>query len=274
MRRDTKNLEINPLTPEIVKLEDDSSSPSFNPKNPTRLVIHGWISNAQNLHGFRDAYIAAGDDYNIILVDWSGPAAADVPTAVQNAVLVGDYVGQVVNHLIGSRGLDPDQLVIIGHSMGGHVAGIVGNRLGGLAAEVIALDPANEIFDDNPLEDQLDITDAKFVQIIHTNGGGFGQPESRGHADFFPNGGIKQAGCGEDISGGCSHNIVLDFYIESIVSKDFVATLCANYHEFSQGGCSSNQHVAMGEWTPLSVSGSYYLNTNPNSPFAQGHTEL
>ncbi|GLG98617.1 Phospholipase A1 [Gryllus bimaculatus] len=201
MRRDTKNLEINPLTPEIVKLEDDSSSPSFNPKNPTRLVIHGWISNAQNLHGFRDAYIAAGDDYNIILVDWSGPAAADVPTAVQNAVLVGDYVGQVVNHLIGSRGLDPDQLVIIGHSMGGHVAGIVGNRLGGLAAEVIALDPANEIFDDNPLEDQLDITDAKFVQIIHTNGGGFGQPESRGHADFFPNGGIKQAGCGEDISG-------------------------------------------------------------------------
>lgn len=39
-------------------------------------------------------------------------------------------------------------------------------------------------------------TDAKFVDVIHTDGGVFGFPTAIGHADFFPNGGVAlQPGC-------------------------------------------------------------------------------
>ncbi|KAK7866012.1 hypothetical protein R5R35_008527 [Gryllus longicercus] len=222
--------------------------------------------------------MATGEAYNVILVDWSGPAGADVDAAARSSVLVGDYVGRVLNRLVQARGLRPDDLVVVGHSMGGHVAGVVGNRVGvgsGAPAEVVALDPANGLYDANPLEDQLDISDAKFVQVIHTNGGGAGQLESKGHADFFPNGGSSQVGCGvlAEIF-GCSHNRASTYYIESIISKDFVATRCSSYEDFSQGKCSSNEHAVMGEWSPLGLSGTYYLNTNAKAPFAQGQTDL
>ena len=48
----------------------------------------------------------------------------------------------------------------------------------------------------------LDITDADFVDIIHTNGGNDDDHmaifETIGHVDFYPNGGQDQPGC--DIS--------------------------------------------------------------------------
>lgn len=46
-----------------------------------------------------------------------------------------------------------------------------------------------------PIEDpdsRLDITDAQFVDIIHSEGR-FTVPI--GHIDFFPNGGLEQPGC-------------------------------------------------------------------------------
>lgn len=45
---------------------------------------------------------------------------------------------------------------------------------------------------------RLTASDAKFVDIIHTDGGVLGYPWPIGHADFFPNGGVPlQPGCVE-----------------------------------------------------------------------------
>ncbi|GLG98618.1 Uncharacterized protein GBIM_05236 [Gryllus bimaculatus] len=134
------------------------------------------------------------------------------------------------------------------------------------------MDPASILFDNNTLEDQLDPTDAKFVQVIHTDGNALGKNANIGDADFYPNGGFVQPGCSGP--GGCSHSRVVDFYLESISSKEFIATSCASYEDFTEGKCSSNEHVTMGEWSPPSTSGVFYLNTNAESPFAQGQTEL
>lgn len=42
----------------------------------------------------------------------------------------------------------------------------------------------------------LDITDAQFVDVIHTAGGTFGYVKPIGHVDFYPNGGkAPQPGC-------------------------------------------------------------------------------
>lgn len=48
-------------------------------------------------------------------------------------------------------------------------------------------------------ENKLDDTDAKFVDVIHTNALLQGKIERCGHADFYMNGGIVQPGC---FSGG------------------------------------------------------------------------
>lgn len=44
-------------------------------------------------------------------------------------------------------------------------------------------------------ENKLDETDAKFVDVIHTNALLQGKIERCGHADFYMNGGIVQPGC-------------------------------------------------------------------------------
>ena len=59
------------------------------------------------------------------------------------------------------------------------------------------LDPAYPGFSIDNTDARLDVTDAQFVDVIHTNSallfeGGVGFPTSIGHADFWPNGGTTQ----------------------------------------------------------------------------------
>ena len=62
------------------------------------------------------------------------------------------------------------------------------------------LDPAGPWFPLNETDTRLDITDADFVDIIHTDSGDLtgnelGMQEAIGHIDFYPNGGSVQPGC-------------------------------------------------------------------------------
>lgn len=58
------------------------------------------------------------------------------------------------------------------------------------------LDPAFPLYMFSSPSSRLSATDAKFVDVIHTDGGVLGFPWPLGHADFFPNGGIPlQPGC-------------------------------------------------------------------------------
>lgn len=58
------------------------------------------------------------------------------------------------------------------------------------------LDPAFPLYMFNGPSARLSASDAKFVDVIHTDGGILGYPWPLGHADFFPNGGTAlQPGC-------------------------------------------------------------------------------
>jgi hypothetical protein len=62
---------------------------------------------------------------------------------------------------------------------------------------VAGLDPAYPGFSMDNTDARLDVTDAEFVDIIHTNSallfsGGLSFPTPIGHADFWPNGGSDQ----------------------------------------------------------------------------------
>lgn len=58
------------------------------------------------------------------------------------------------------------------------------------------MDPALPLFKNADIDDRLDITDAQFVQVIHTCSGLLGFNRALGHVDYWPNGGFNQPGCG------------------------------------------------------------------------------
>ncbi len=67
---------------------------------------------------------------------------------------------------------------------------------------VTGLDPAgpgfyvpNEFYPTVVVPEHLSADSARFVDVIHTNGGAFGGSVSTGTVDFWPNGGQFQPGC-------------------------------------------------------------------------------
>ena len=54
------------------------------------------------------------------------------------------------------------------------------------------MDSASVGFPLESLDTRLDTTDALFVDVIHTN---LAFINATGHADFYPNGGVRQPGC-------------------------------------------------------------------------------
>lgn len=92
-----------------------------------------------------------------------------------------------------------DDVHILGHSLGAHIAGYVGKYMSKKLGRITGLDPARPAYETPYLKDtenRLDTTDANFVDIIHTCAGSLGFLRPLGHVDFYPNGGaIWQPGC-------------------------------------------------------------------------------
>lgn len=111
-----------------------------------------------------------------------------------------------------------------------------------------------------------------YVEVMHTNGFtlGFGKP--LGHADFYPNFGRYQPGCGLDLTGSCSHGRSATYFAESINSHGFIATECATFDEIGQSKCtdqSPNSTIIMSpELTNYELRGIFFFKTNAYEPFA------
>lgn len=95
------------------------------------------------------------------------------------------------------HGMKLQDLTVVGHSLGSHIAGLAAKQLrsGGRIAVIIGLDPASVLFDFLETEERLCDTDAEYVQVIHTDSGHYSFEYPIGHADFYPNGGKSQPGC-------------------------------------------------------------------------------
>lgn len=182
--------------------------------------------------------------------------------------------------------------------MGGHLVGNIGKAArdnGSKIARVTGLDPAKPLFEHGIafLNERLSKNDADLVDVIHTHSSNdidaLGLYEPIGDADFYPNGGVHQAGCKDVCHGsscltfrlfdllklGCSHNRAPEFYVESILNagKKFMSTSCDSYEAFTKGVCGKSTAVPMGEGFSakmLKSSGNvYYLDTNEVAPFSQ-----
>ncbi|XP_004701324.1 pancreatic lipase-related protein 2 [Echinops telfairi] len=195
----------------------------------------------------------------------------------------------------------PENVHLIGHSLGSHAAGEAGRRMGGRLGRITGLDPAEPCFQGTPEEVRLDPSDAMFVDVIHTDAApiipflGFGMSQKVGHLDFFPNGGEHMPGCQKnilstivDINGlwegtrdfvACNHLRSYKYYSNSITTPDgFLGYPCASYDKFQENGCFPCPHGGcpqMGHYADQfkgktsAVGQAFFLNTGDSANFAR-----
>lgn len=150
---------------------------------------------------------------NLIVVEWSRLCHAPwYNDAAKNTQLVGIKLARFIEFLV-EQGISLDQIHLIGHSLGAHVAGFAGvnmhnktlSRITGMRSTInphqkiysylvesptlcklsrrlsmssrgthsAALDPALPLFDGVTDDYRIDPSDAAFVDVIHTAGGSF-----------------------------------------------------------------------------------------------------
>lgn len=128
-------------------------------------------------------------------------------------------------------------------------------------------------FSDPTLCMSLDATDGEFVDIIHTDTRRFGQPQARGHLDFYVNGGYLQPGCGgwtelgEDI---CSHDRSFDLFTASLEDTchfDGSHKCIPKISEPGMEDCPSGVRMGFYAIETPRARGNYYIDTTSSYPF-------
>ena len=240
----------NPNNPEVIPATNFPAlvnSAVFSTARQNVFVTHGWNNNfLSNVNVQIRTALLNWHNVNIFIVDWSRPANLFY-TSARNAVPeIGNAVGDFINTMISSFGLSPARFDLVGHSLGAHVSGCAGARVNGLVNSIVGLDPAGPLFTIGNIDNRIDPTDGDFVQIIHTNDGLLGFSGQLGHADYSPNGGSSQPGCGIDLAGTCAHSRAFLFYAESLGNNALVARQCASHSNFNNGLCNNNHRSLMG----------------------------
>lgn len=281
---------LNPTDPHILRADDLEAlqQSNFNPELPTKIFAHGWGGSPRDFYSSRDGYLSR-EQCNFIAMNWTDmstgplPPPADYPYVVEVQVpRAGRNLGELVDFIIENTGAPVSSFHLVGWSLGAHVVGNAGAAItSGKLPRITGLDPAGPFFPLNDTSSRLDISDAEFVDIIHTDSGDLdgnelGMEEPIGHIDFYPNGGADQPGCfhlGNETAtrSNCDHARAPRYFSESVTSEiGFRAVLCDSYDSFLAGECDGNPSVLMGDPTPSTARGIYYLATNSKSPYALG----
>ncbi|KAK0094962.1 hypothetical protein PV326_009557 [Microctonus aethiopoides] len=245
---------LNRETAYILKIDDvdNLKASPFNSAWPTKYISHGWFGHAGLpwIEKMRQNYLNI-DDYNVIVVDWSPLSRLEYTISTQYVPWVGKIIGQMLKFLNTEGSLSFSDVHLVGFSLGAHVFGFAGAAISGDTARITGLDPASPCYGIPLLKSEdgrLDPTDAKFVDIIHTDKEGYGIRQISGHVDFFPNGGdAPQPGCEGIDQNRCSHKKSYDYMIESIAyPQKFPAFQCDSWQNYEDGKCADNPVAYMG----------------------------
>lgn len=172
--------EYNLLTPDNLKGANFTKRSIF--------LCHGWTE-SRNKTWYEDLKNAILEKYdvNVVQVDYSKPAANRYPVAVFLSKSIGKMIAKF---LIEIPELSLENMTIIGHSLGGQIAGFVGKEIfaktGKKVGKIIALDPAGPLFTFHSENDRLSSNDADIVEVIHTDKL-LGFYRFIGHIDFYVN---------------------------------------------------------------------------------------
>ncbi|KAL1498137.1 hypothetical protein ABEB36_008986 [Hypothenemus hampei] len=228
---------------------------------------------------------------NVISVDWHTGAEPPYDQAVANARVVALEIIAMIRFLKENYKLTMEQVHLIGHGVGAHIAGYVGQVM--KPNKITALDPVGPRFQGMPPHVRLDPTDGDYVEILHTDAQNIhsqGTMELLGHTDFFINNAENQPGCPPQQSSydllsvtranlnegqilpGCSHKRAYKYYIEALDSEEctFLGIKCTSYQEFLQGKCTNCgvncRTFGLVTYKELN-NGSYFLQTDSSLPY-------
>ncbi|MGH0185206.1 UNVERIFIED_CONTAM: hypothetical protein FKN15_016772 [Acipenser sinensis] len=177
----------------------------FHPEKNTVMLIHGFLDNSKS-DWVTDTcqLLVQVDDVNCIVVDWKKGGMITFTQSAHNVRVVGAEISYFLSVLEQDFKYFSSKVHLVGHSLGSHIAGEAGKRIPGIA-RITGLDPAEPYFQNTPAEVRLDPTDARFVDVIHTDASclipsvGLGMMQAAGHLDFYPNGGEYMPGCSKNV---------------------------------------------------------------------------
>ncbi|CAC5375490.1 PNLIPRP1 [Mytilus coruscus] len=221
-------------------------STHFGLSHKTVFIIHGYHGLESNpwIPLMKDPLLKL--DVNVIVVIWTRGAYDNYNQAVANTRVVGAVTANLVKLLHSSGGISYNDVHIVGHSLGAHVAGYVGQRVP--IGRITGLDPAGPEFNTADQRVRLDPSDATFVDIIHTDGE---------IAPFY----------------SCGHMRSIYYFIESINTNcHFTSHPCDSEDDFKNSlctGCGIGCQE-MGYHVSRNVRGTFYLKTSPNYPYCAG----
>ncbi|XP_071042187.1 pancreatic lipase-related protein 2-like [Parasteatoda tepidariorum] len=265
--------------------ESLSKSP-FKDNLPTKVLVHGYLGHPKSVTGIMTELLKYSS-YNVILVDYSREASGTLAQSVANARLVGAYTAKLLHFIMNQTGLEPENIHLIGLSLGGQLISYIGERINNLG-RITGLDPAGPYFDHAPKEVRLDRSDAIFVDVIQTNAGknlyeGSGTDDMVGHAVFSPNGGNRQPGCkykptkrprgysGLQSGPLCSHRRSVDYFKSSINTCKYTSYACFSYEAFKDGHCKNtpykNRIGFHAVKPPYQLN--YFLDTSGKAPYCE-----
>jgi pimeloyl-ACP methyl ester carboxylesterase len=261
----------------------------------TKFITHGFVHHGLKkwVMDIKDAILRV-ENANVIIVDWSKGNGFPYTQATANTQIVGAEIARLIKTLVNDKGESYAKFHLIGHSLGAHISGYAGRYLQGKIGRITGLDPAGPYFENTDPIVRLDPTDAIYVDAIHTDGTanlalGLGLMQPVGHADFYPNGGKDQPGCGTtsdkllgaifnaalmNVDGveetlACSHMAAVYYFIDSIENLDcsYTGYQCNSKSDFDSGKCILCTHFGcnkMGYWSDGAKDrGILYLNTQP-----------
>lgn len=235
----------------------------YDPSMPTRILVHGWKTTGLSaILVVKDAYLRY-HYVNVISVDWGEGASSDYLTAVQRIGEVGKVIKEFLNNLERESPTKLSSMIIIGHSLGAHIAGVAGHTLGGSESgsrlgAIVALDPAMPFIPQEINQfRRVAKEDARYVQMMKTSS--LALLGEVGHGNFFPNYGVLQPSCGLNIV--CAHGIAYEYFAETL-SREVMAKQCS-YSQILDMNCGDSGEVKKMGGEPLdeTAEGSFYLKT-------------
>lgn len=216
----------------------------YNPNRRTVIIIGGFLTPAPSDWQLRmaDKWLKL-DDVNVIIVGWNKGNKFFYDKAVRNTKVVARQVTVFLYYLARLYRLNPrdrkftENLIIVGHSLGAHIAGFIGQDFGGKIGRITGLDPAGPSFSQNSESRRLDRNDAIVVDVIHTNAD-FGYKfflgiyAQIGHVDYYANDGKWQPNCHLINFYECNHGAVINYYLSildhEIVMRSYFDTFSRN----------------------------------------------
>ncbi|KAL6045178.1 hypothetical protein STEG23_013869, partial [Scotinomys teguina] len=220
---------------------------SLNVTRKTTFITHGFRPTGSPPVWMEELVqsLLNAQEMNVVVVDWNrGATTVIYPHASGKTRKVALILKEFIDQML-ANGASLDNIYMIGVSLGAHISGFVGEMYAGKLGRITGLDPAGPLFNGKPPQDRLDASDARFVDVIHSDTDALGYKEPLGHIDFYPNGGLDQPGCPKTIFGGmkyfkCDHQMSVFLYIASLQNNCFISAYpCDSYRNYRNGKCVS-----------------------------------